>query len=107
MRSRDPVEFGTSLGEDWVELYLFFGAIHPHLVGTAAIHIIAVSCLFYITTFIWGVAKKFCIFDIGYSEIKLLMIYGIQASISMKINGLQQFFAKFLSFCMAFSWFFP
>ena len=73
MRSHDPVEFGTSLGEDWVELYLFFGAIHPHLVGTAAIHIIAVSCLFYI---------------ISYSEIKLLIIYGIQASISMKINGL-------------------
>ena len=52
MRSRDPVEFGTRLDEDWVQLYLFFGAIHPHLVGTAAIHIIAVSCLFYITTFI-------------------------------------------------------
>ena len=52
MQSRDPVEFGTRLDEDWVELYLFFGAIHPHLVGTAAIHIIAVNCLFYITTFI-------------------------------------------------------
>ena len=24
MRSRDPVEFGTRLDEDWVELYLFF-----------------------------------------------------------------------------------
>ena len=52
MRSRDPVEFGTRLDEDWVKLYLFFGAIHPHLVGTAAVHIIAVSYLFYITTFI-------------------------------------------------------
>ena len=52
MRSRDPVKFGTRLDEDWVQLYLFFGAIHPHPVGTAAIHIIAVNCLFYITTFI-------------------------------------------------------
>ena len=46
MWSRDPVEFGTRLDEDWVKLYLLFGAIHPHFVGTAAIHIIAVSCLF-------------------------------------------------------------
>ena len=35
---------------------------------TAALYIIAVSCLFNVITFIWGVAKNFCSFDTGYSD---------------------------------------
>ena len=52
MRSRDLVEFGTRLVEDKAKLYLVFGAVHPHVVGTTALYIIAVSYLFKIATFI-------------------------------------------------------
>ena len=48
-------------------LCISFGAIYPRLVGTVAFNTIAVSCLFCVATFICGVAKNFCIFNMGYS----------------------------------------
>ena len=69
-------------------LYISFGAIHPRLVGTVPLNIIAVSCLFCVATFFCRVAKNFCIFNMGYSEIELLAINGIQANVSMWFNGL-------------------
>ena len=62
IRSRDAVEFCTSLVQDRTNLYLVFGGIHPYSFDTAALFGIAVSFLFSMTTFILGVGKNWGIF---------------------------------------------
>ena len=45
MQPHDLVEFGTRLVKGKANCISFFGVIHPHSFGTAALYIIAASCL--------------------------------------------------------------
>lgn len=37
MRSRDTVKLGTPSLEEWIDLYLRFGSVNPHLFGAGAV----------------------------------------------------------------------